>query len=481
MGMDDWKLRGMDDGAQDGKRGNRVLVVDLVGLAHGPDGAPDPSDVKAHIEAKGGFFHVGPCDPNMPVTDGVIGFFYQPNLHTAEEILSQADGRYDAVIAAATAIPAEAAFPEGGVRIGAGTGNMQSRSWAGPNGGGAAPLMNTPGFNSRATAQMALKAILRVLPDLPVDVLHQRVLDGTIDTGRDLHEFPTAKLEGQRVAVLGYGNIGRELAKLCRALGMDVVVYARPRHRDWICSEGFRHVSTVKEAVAGADVVSVHLGLGSFDVHTRRYENAGLVGAETFAAMKRGAVLVNYDRGEVIDATALGKALADGTVAHCAVDADLFAAPDGSLSGPLLPYRELAAKHSGKLHLLPHAAADTDHPSRVEGAKQAIDQIYDAILRRIVTNAKGPVPQGYTDGGLVSVRGIGEVTDRTLLQAFGDPERTRTARLEAERLAALLAAVDAAVEPAARRQILDTHPTGLVMTANRLSLLLREFGIEGRR
>ena len=294
-------------------------------------------------------------------------------------------------------------------------------------------------------------------------------------------KFPTAKLEGRRVAILGYGNIGRELAKLCRALGMDVVIYARPRHHDWICSEGFRHASRVEEAVAGADVVSVHLGLGSFDAQARRYGNAGMVGAETFTAMKHGAVLVNYDRGEVIDATALGKALADGTVEHCAVDADLFVAPDGSLSGPLLPYRELAVKHPGKLHLLPHAAADTDHPSRVEGAKQAIDQIYDAILRRIVTNAKGPIPQGYTDGGLVSVRGIGEVTYRTLLRAFGDPESSRKARLEAERLVALLAAVDTAVDPAQRRQVLDTHAAELVMTANRLSSLLRELGIEGRR
>ena len=87
------------------------------------------------------------------------------------------------MIAAATFIPKQAIFPLGGVRIGAGTGNMGSASWGGGNGeGGTAPLMNTPGINSRATAQMAMKALLKVMPDLPVDHLHNRVAAGDFDT-----------------------------------------------------------------------------------------------------------------------------------------------------------------------------------------------------------------------------------------------------------------------------------------------------------
>ncbi|MGO8190176.1 hypothetical protein, partial [Rhizobium leguminosarum] len=70
-------------------------------------------------------------------------------------------------------------------RIGAGTGNMSSASGGGGNGeGGDAPLMNTPGTNSRATAQMAMKAILTVVPDLPVNRLHRMVANGDFDTGR---------------------------------------------------------------------------------------------------------------------------------------------------------------------------------------------------------------------------------------------------------------------------------------------------------
>ena len=41
-------------------------------------------------------------------------------------------------------------------------------------------------------------------------------------TGRDLKDFPTEKLEGKRLAIIGYGNIGREMAKLAQAFGMEV-------------------------------------------------------------------------------------------------------------------------------------------------------------------------------------------------------------------------------------------------------------------
>ena len=66
----------------------------------------------------------------------------------------------------------------------------------------------------------------------------------------------------------------------------------------------------------------------------------------------------------------------------------------------MLPYLPLAEKFENRIVLLPHAAADTDHPSRVAGAKQAVDQIIDAIVHKRVTNLKGDLPQGYTNAGV---------------------------------------------------------------------------------
>lgn len=459
-----------------------VLVCDLVGLAHDASGKPDPSDVQRHIEARGGVFHMGGKSADAALQAGKIHFFYQPHLATAADLREAAGGdRYDAVIAAATTIPPDVTFTHGGVRIGAGTGNMQSASWGGGSGdGGAGALMNTPGFNSRATAQMAMKALLNVIPDLPVAALHERCLAGAFDTGRDLASVPTDKLEGKTIAILGYGNIGRELAKLARAFGMDVVVHARAPHQAAIESEGFRYATTAEEAARDAHVLSVHTGLGAVNRDTGRFANQDLVNGAVLGLLAPGAIVLNYDRGELIDCAALGEALACGRVRHAAIDADLFRnETTGALSGPLAPYLPLAKRFPGRVALLPHAAADTDHGSRVAGAKQAVDQIFDLILNKQVTNLKGTLPEGHTDAGTRSVRGVGAVTGGVLAQACETTGALREARACAENLAALWGALDSVQDPAHRQELLKRHGAELVLTSNRYGALMARLGLEG--
>jgi lactate dehydrogenase-like 2-hydroxyacid dehydrogenase len=375
----------------------KVLICDLIGLKFGADGKPDPSEVRHHIEKSGGVFHVGQAEVR---DDGKIHFYYLPDLSTEDEILAlTSDAQFDAVIAAATFIPKASLFNKGGVRIGAGTGNMRSDSWGGGNGvGGLAPLMNTPGFNSRATAQMTFKALLRVRPDLPVEELHRRSVAGDFDTGKNLRDYPTAKLEGKTIAILGYGSIGREVAKLAAAFGMIVKVYARTAHQTRIEVDGFIYASSAIAGATKADVVTVHTGLGAFD--GSKFANAGLINHDVLAVLNHNAVLLNYDRGECVDVAALDKAMGSGKIGHAAIDADIFKAADGTLSGPLVPYLPLAKKYPNRIELLPHAAADTDHPSRVAGAKQAVDQIIDCIINLRVTNLKGDLPMGYTNAGV---------------------------------------------------------------------------------
>jgi lactate dehydrogenase-like 2-hydroxyacid dehydrogenase len=383
----------------------KILIVDLIGLKFDEAGRPDHSQVKSHIESKGGIFHDGAMPTFDSLESGKLHFFYQPDLSMQAEILAVTDqGQYDAVIAAATFIPKNSIFNSGGVRIGAGTGNMQSDSWGGSSGqGGVAPLMNTPGFNSRATAQMVFKALLRVRPNLPVEELHDRVIAGDFDTGRNLRDYPTEKLEGKTFGVIGYGNIGSEVARIAQVFGMDVKVFARPNRRAEIEAQGAKYVSSVVEAAQHADVISVHVGLGSFDSATKVFANAGLIDDTVFNVLNPNAVVINYDRGEVLNVEALARALEKMHVSHAAIDADIFKdAATGALIGPMVPYLPLAKRFPGKLELLPHAAADTDHPSRVAGAKQAIDQIFAAIQFKRVTNLKGDLPMGYLNAGLQS-------------------------------------------------------------------------------
>ncbi len=447
----------------------KILIVDLVGLAPGPDGRPDHCDVKAHIEARGGAFHEGSARGRPAPEAGRPHFYYLPMLSTEAELLAEAgDGLYDAVIAAATFLPKDTRFDLGGVRIGSGTGNMGSASWGGGDGrGGIAPLMNTPGINAHATAQMVMKALLRVRPDLPVDEMNALVATGRIDTGRDLVRFPTCKLEGRVFAVIGYGNIGREVAKLARAFRMTVRIHARPHHRKWVESEGFHYAATPRDAADGADVLSVHIGLGPLAANG--YANAGLVSEEVLSALAMGAVVINYDRGELIDVSALSAAFSSGRVAHAAIDADLFRDPaQGTLSGPMVPYLSLLPSHADKLSLLPHAAADTDHPTRVAGAIQAVDQILDAIQTGVTRNLKGDLPAGYSDGGANSPTGAGAGR----LEAL----RSDAARIEALRTAgrAFLLALDSLVEDGAA-----TAGEQLLLDSNLLATLLRAESLEG--
>lgn len=227
---------------------------------------------------------------------------------------------------------------------------------------------------------------------------------------------------------------------------MHVSIYARPKHRQWIEAEGFGYAASPVEAAEGADLLSVHVGLGRLDEATRIHANAGMVGDAVMAAMNRDAVLVNYDRGEVVDTAALDRALASGQVRHAAIDADLFRnATSGALSGPMLPYLKLAERHPDRLELLPHAAADTDHPSRVAGACQAVDQIIDVIRFRRVTNLKGDLPEGYADAGATVPHGIGRVTTATLAAAAVDPrfaELNGISREIADTFEAIVEAVD---------------------------------------
>lgn len=463
----------------DPSRPYRVLICDLIGLKLGASGQPDPSEAKAYIESKGGVFHFGAVEHAGLLKPGALHFFYQPDLSTADELLVAAGkGQYDAVIAAATFLPAGTIFPLGGVRIGAGTGNMGSLSWGGGGGeGGTAPLMNTPGINSRATAQMAMKAILKVLPDLPVDVLHGLVAKGDFDTGRDLRDFPTEKLESKTIAVIGYGNIGREVAKLARAFGMRVVIHARAHHRRWIESEGFTYGETIASAASGAHALSVHVGLGSLNAETGRYSNAGLMNADVFSVMAQGAVVVNYDRGELVDVDALGDALASGQVRHAAIDADLFRnITTGELSGPMVPYLRLVTDFPNSLELLPHAAADTDHPSRVAGARQAVDQIYAAIVEGKVTNLKGTLPYGYRSAGSKTPDGIGAMSAQRLVEIFqstGDSSEFAALFLEQARLWSAVAVAS----DEERVAIAAANGESFVRGTNRLLWLIARTGL----
>jgi len=147
-------------------------------------------------------------------------------------------------------------------------------------------------------------------------------------------------LQGKTLGVVGTGNIGAHMARLARAIGMEVLAWTFHPGPERQAALGLRYVP-LDELLGTADVVSLHLKLTP--------ESRGLIGARELALMKPGAILVNTARGAVVDTDALVAALHSGHLGGAALDvSDPEPLPPGH---PLLGCAQIV--------LTPHSADQT--------------------------------------------------------------------------------------------------------------------------
>ena len=166
-------------------------------------------------------------------------------------------------------------------------------------------VSNTPDVLTTTTAELALTLMLDVA---------RRVTEGDrmLRARRRWIWTPTfmlgATLRGRLLGIVGLGRIGKEVARLAEAFGMQVV-YTRRSGPD---AEVPWEFLTFDELVARADVVTIHCPLTPETHH--------LFDADTLRAMKHDAYLVNTARGPVVDEAALADALLAGEIAGAALD-----------------------------------------------------------------------------------------------------------------------------------------------------------------
>ena len=163
-------------------------------------------------------------------------------------------------------------------------------------------VSNCPGKNSVAVAELTMGLILALDRRIPDNVAELRA--GTWNK----KEYSKAKgLMGQTLGLLGFGHIGREVAKRARAFGMPVVVWSRRFSDDQEARNaaqdeyGIEIVNTPAELLARADIVSVHLALTK--------ETRGFINADLLKHTKVGAYIINTARAEVMDYAALADAI----------------------------------------------------------------------------------------------------------------------------------------------------------------------------
>ncbi len=184
-------------------------------------------------------------------------------------------------------------------------------------------VANCPGKNAVAVAELTLGHLLN---------LDRRIADNVsaLRAHRwDKKAFAQARgLRGRSLAVLGCGQIGREVIALSRAFGMEVTAWSRSLDDDAAEALGVHRAPTPEDAVRHADAVTVHLALAS--------DTRGRIGESVFGAMQPGAYFVNTSRGEVVDQEALRRAVADkGLRAGLDVYANEPASGTGTFDDPI--------------------------------------------------------------------------------------------------------------------------------------------------
>ena len=154
-----------------------------------------------------------------------------------------------------------------------------------------------------STAELTWALILALVRHLPAE-------DAAVRAGGWQHTVG-GDLAGARLGVLGLGNIGRRVAAVGLAFGMDVIAWSQNLTAEAAAAAGARRVER-EELFREADVLTVHVVLSE---RTR-----GLVGRAELAAMKPTAYLVNTSRGPVVDEAALVEHLRAGRIAGAGLD-----------------------------------------------------------------------------------------------------------------------------------------------------------------
>lgn len=168
-------------------------------------------------------------------------------------------------------------------------------------------ITNLAGLYGPSIAEHALALMSILARNLHLALRHQlqRRWDRSIaHTMRDL--------QGQTLAILGLGNIGRALARLARAYGMRVVGCQWPEDQDVPEVDLLYPCRDLQAMLAEADVIAVTAALTD--------QTEGMLGPAEFAAMKRGVMYINVSRGPIAQEAALLNALRSGQVGTAGLD-----------------------------------------------------------------------------------------------------------------------------------------------------------------
>jgi D-3-phosphoglycerate dehydrogenase len=190
------------------------------------------------------------------------------------------------------------------------------------------PVFNAPFSNTRSVAELTMAEIV---------MLMRRIFPKSVSAhagGWDKSAAGSNEVRGKTLGIVGYGNIGTQLAVIAEAMGMRVIYYD---HTDKLRHGNVEPADSLDELLAKADIVTMHV--------PETPATQGMIGAREIAGMKKGAIFINNARGSVVDLQALAAALKSNHLSGAAVDvfpvepssnAEKFASPLQGLDNVIL-------------------------------------------------------------------------------------------------------------------------------------------------
>jgi D-3-phosphoglycerate dehydrogenase / 2-oxoglutarate reductase len=169
------------------------------------------------------------------------------------------------------------------------------------------PVVIAPGANTRSVAEHALALMFTAAKDILKSDRKTRGGDFNVR-----NSYKAFELLGKTVGLVGYGNIGRELAQLCFAIGMNIVVYDPFVKPESIHQQGYHYEVSLDQLLRSTDIISLHVPLND--------KTRDLIGERELNLMKPDAVLINCARGGVIDEKALVQALKNNRIHSAGLD-----------------------------------------------------------------------------------------------------------------------------------------------------------------
>ena len=221
-------------------------------------------------------------------------------------------------------------------------------------------VMNTPGANAVAVAELTLGLMIAMARSIP------RANAGMHEGKWDKKTLQGTELRGKTLGIVGLGRIGLEVARRAKVFGMTLIGYD-PFVAPLIARENDVSLVGIDEIFTESDYLSLHVGLTP--------QTEGLINKTSLAIMKRGVRLVNCARGELIVDEALVEALHSGQVAGAALD--VFRQEPLKSS----PYFD-----TPNVLLSPHIAGSTDEAQEAIGIQLA-NQVRDYLKLGVVQNA----------------------------------------------------------------------------------------------